>query len=642
MALGILRPWLLALSIFSGTLAGAQEAAAPDAAPGAQPASAAPADGSTAALPPEGQPQPGAAVAAPAAEVAPAGEAAPEPRAGQNWFALAGIVAFLMVFFGSLVWAIMAMEGAWFKAGRAAAESLGCAEPPYRNKTLTEDYEVHQWRYEDVPMLLETGSKIVAAPGAPTGAIPIMGATVTADLPKRLPYSLTVCRAQFADGRPLKTGDATFDEEVFCSSSSDEDARRLLADGGVRQAIRDLLQSDSSLPTVRGTVTAKAVEVQVHDRKRVREYCVKAAALARALSRRGESLAPAAPAAPAGKPAAPALPPADPSRPALGLDRAATAFPSWRVEGPVVFREEAIYFFISSLGYAPGEPGAGELLGAAGGLVGALAGAAVDKALRAAPERPAGLYFGSARDISERVGPAMAEAPSIVRCQEFFVVPRSDVQKVELDDAQNLLVMTAERAFTLSGDDMLKAKGFLAFRGYGNRATAAPPAAQVPAGRSLPHPSAVRPTPEPPPSPASPYVGTAEDSLPLKPAGAVQNAQDWLELAKAHMARNDLVQARRCYAQASERAPRLTEAWIGLGLCFSKAKQVEEAAKAFDRALKLEPKNGQALREKGRALLAGGLLGSALIELQEASAGDPSDTEAAELLYECRKRLGKL
>lgn len=614
-----LRPWLLALALLPSAFVAAQESVAPE----AQPVAEAPAEASP-------------------AQAAPSAEAAAALPANQetNWAALAGIIGFLVVLLGGLVWFIMAQEGAWFKAGRAAAESLGCVEPPYRNKTLTEDFEVHQWRYEDVPMLLETGSKIVAVPGSPAGAVPIMAATVTADLPRRLPFALTVCRAQFADGRALTLGDAEFDSEVFCSTSSDEDARKLLGD--VREAVRDLLQSDSSLPTVRATITAKAVQVQVFDKKRVREYCVKAAALARGLSRRAGAAAPAP--APAGarlaSPQAPGLPAADPSRPALGLDRLATTFPSWAVEGPVVFREEAIYFFVSSLRFSPDGPGTGQTLGATGGLVGALAGAALDQALRAEPAKPEGLTFGAARDVSERVGPAMAEAPGIVHCREFFVVPRSLVQKVVLDEAQDLHVMTAERTFTLSGQDLLKAKGFLAFRGYGGRSAAA--AAPAPAPAAAPYglaPAMPAPTT---PAPASPYAAAADSPLPLKPAGGVQNAQDWLELAKAHWDRNDLVQARRCYAQASERDPHLTEAWIGLGLCFAKAKQAEEAAKAFDRALKQEPKNGQALREKGRALLAGGLLGAALTVLQEASASDATDAEAAELLHECRKRLGKL
>lgn len=383
--------------------------------------------------------------------------------------ALAGIIGFVVLLVGGLGYAIMAMEKAVFNAARKAATELGCPHPPFRNKTLTEDYEVHQWDYNGVAMTIQAGSKVIAAPGVPTGAVPVMGTTVIAGLPKKLPFQLSVNRPRTLQGVLFKTGDPAFDEELWVVTSNDEAACKLLADAGLRQTIRELFQSERSVPTVRGWLTQGEVTVD-GDWRIVRDSCIKAAALARSLTHKAEKLGLFSPAPPE---AAPALPAAEPAGPAMTMDALATQFPSWAVTGPCLFREEGVYFFVKSITFVADKPGAGQLLGAGlgqgGALLGALGeavGAAVDDGLREAPAKPRGLYFGSARDISERLGNGLKEVPDILNCREFFVVPRAAIQKVQLDGSGNLVLMTSGRTFTLSGGEMEKAKGFLAFRNY--------------------------------------------------------------------------------------------------------------------------------------------------------------------------------
>lgn len=414
---------------------------------------------------------------APAATPAPAPapvKETPPPPAGPSAGGIFGVVAFLVLILGGIGYMIFMMEGAVFKAGRTAATALGCPHPPFRTKTFTEDFEVHQWIYDGVAMTVSAGSKIVAAPGAPTGAIPIMGITVTAELPKKLPFQFAINKPNVMRGPFFKTGDSIFDEELGVVTSNDPAAKKLLGDAGLRKSIRVLFQSDRSLPSVRGWLSEKEVTIDSGDRSIVRENCVNAAILAKVLSQKAESLGLFAPAASAAAAPAPlALPDANPAGPVMAFDGLTTEFPSWTMEGSCLFREEGIYFFVKSMSFVADKPGAGELLGAGfgqgGALLGALgeaAGAAFDESLRDGPDKPQGLYFGSARDVSERLGKALQEAPGINQCREFFVVPRADVQKVQMDEHGSLVVWTAARSFRLTGGEMEKAKGFLAFRGY--------------------------------------------------------------------------------------------------------------------------------------------------------------------------------
>lgn len=417
------------------------------------------------------EPEPTPQKAAPAA-AEPAVEA-PPPASGPSAGGIFAIVSFVVILIGGIFYAISAMEGAIFQAARTAAAELGCPHPPFRTKTFTEDYEVHQWNYNGVSLMVQAGSKIVAVPGAPTGAVPIMGITVIAELPKKLPFQFAVNKPALMQGPFFKTGDSLFDDELGVVTSNDEAARKLLADAGLRHLIRELFQSDRSLPTVRGWLSEKEVTVDSGDRRIVRENCLKAAALAKALTQKSEALSLFSTTASAPQTAALALPACNAGGPTLAQDDIAVLFPSWSVEGSCLYREEGIYVFVKVMNFVSDKPGAGELLGAgfgqAGALVGALgeaAGAALDASLRDSPAKPEGLFFGSSSDISDRLGKAMQEAPGIANCREYFIVPRADIQKVQLDAFGHLAVMTAVRSFTLSGGDMEKAKGFLAFRGY--------------------------------------------------------------------------------------------------------------------------------------------------------------------------------
>ena len=62
-----------------------------------------------------------------------------------------GLVAFVV----GILYFIAATGGAWLERAREAATALGCADLPSVNKTLTEEFEVHQWTCQGVAMTLK-------------------------------------------------------------------------------------------------------------------------------------------------------------------------------------------------------------------------------------------------------------------------------------------------------------------------------------------------------------------------------------------------------------------------------------------------------------------------------------------------------
>ncbi|MBI4424820.1 MAG: tetratricopeptide repeat protein [Elusimicrobia bacterium] len=125
---------------------------------------------------------------------------------------------------------------------------------------------------------------------------------------------------------------------------------------------------------------------------------------------------------------------------------------------------------------------------------------------------------------------------------------------------------------------------------------------------------------------------------PPRPVGATQTAEDWKTQADAHLARGDRAAAMRCYKTAVEKDRRLAAAWVGLAVCYGKARELEQALGAFDKALELEPGSPAVLREKARALIGANRWGSALEALEKALGRDPTDAEAAALLEQCRRK----
>ncbi len=194
-----------------------------------------------------------------------------------------GLVAFVV----GILYFIAATGGAWLERAREAATALGCADLPSVNKTLTEEFEVHQWTCQGVAMTLQAGSQMRdAPPGSQAPGVIIMSALIVAELPKPLPFEFSIGNPRLPSGPVISTGDAEFDEELAVRASDEAAARRLLASPELRAELRSFYQSSRSLPTVMGSVSETEVRIQTFDRKHIRELCERAAALALTLSGR--------------------------------------------------------------------------------------------------------------------------------------------------------------------------------------------------------------------------------------------------------------------------------------------------------------------------------------------------------------------
>jgi hypothetical protein len=157
---------------------------------------------------------------------------------------------------------------------------------------------------------------------------------------------------------------------------------------------------------------------------------------------------------------------------------ACVAFPSvvsvvegFRITGPLVIREDGMYFFMKEcariqegrFGTAVGH----SMGGLVGGLVGAAINAAVDKSTEAPEYRPNKLIFKPAYEIIESVQKALADAPGIPACKEFFIIEKRDITQLGFGFLGGLTLKTKYLHMEVGGvDPQEKASGYFVLRQY--------------------------------------------------------------------------------------------------------------------------------------------------------------------------------
>jgi len=141
------------------------------------------------------------------------------------------------------------------------------------------------------------------------------------------------------------------------------------------------------------------------------------------------------------------------------------------ITGPLMIREEGLYFFMKACQRRE-DNRAGTMIGnQMGGIVGHLIGAginaAVDKACDSPLYRPEKFHYRLTEDIIESCQKALADAPDIPSCREFFVLDKKDIVSLEFGFFGGLTLKANYLKMEISGiDPREKASGYFALRGY--------------------------------------------------------------------------------------------------------------------------------------------------------------------------------
>ena len=101
-----------------------------------------------------------------------------------------------------------------------------------------------------------------------------------------------------------------------------------------------------------------------------------------------------------------------------------------------------------------------------GGLIGLAIGAIVDGA-SGWYERPAKIALRPTSDIIDDVRSAVADAPDIPSCREFFVIDRQDIMRISRALLGGLKIETPRLSLRIAAlDPIEKASGFLKLKRY--------------------------------------------------------------------------------------------------------------------------------------------------------------------------------
>ena len=101
-----------------------------------------------------------------------------------------------------------------------------------------------------------------------------------------------------------------------------------------------------------------------------------------------------------------------------------------------------------------------------GGLVGLAIGALVDSA-RGRYDRPEKIALRPASEIIDEVRHAVADAPDIPSCREFFMIERRDISRIWRASLGGLKIETPALTFRIAGFDRVeRASGLLKLRRY--------------------------------------------------------------------------------------------------------------------------------------------------------------------------------
>ncbi len=141
-----------------------------------------------------------------------------------------------------------------------------------------------------------------------------------------------------------------------------------------------------------------------------------------------------------------------------------TRIEGWAIAGPLVIDERGLVFFVREMRIVKANWTQAGVR--SGGLVGLAIGALVDSA-RGRYDRPEKITFRPTSEIIDDVRAALADAPDIPSCREFFMIGRADIRKISRATLGGLKIETPALTFRVDGFDRVdRASGFLKLRRY--------------------------------------------------------------------------------------------------------------------------------------------------------------------------------
>jgi hypothetical protein len=160
------------------------------------------------------------------------------------------------------------------------------------------------------------------------------------------------------------------------------------------------------------------------------------------------------------------LRPATPSRSGsfLAFPAVGTRIEGWAIAGPLVITERGLVFFVRDMRIVKANFTQAGIR--TGGLVGLALGALVD-GVRGRYDRPRKIAFHPTSSIIDDVRAAIADAPDIPSCREFFMIGRTDIMRISRATLGGLKIETPGLSFRIGGFDRVeRASGFLKLRRY--------------------------------------------------------------------------------------------------------------------------------------------------------------------------------
>jgi hypothetical protein len=136
----------------------------------------------------------------------------------------------------------------------------------------------------------------------------------------------------------------------------------------------------------------------------------------------------------------------------------------WAIAGPLVINERGLVFFVREMRIVKANWTQAGIR--SGGVVGLAIGALIDSA-RGRYDRPEKITLRPTSEVIDQVRAAIADAPDIPSCREFFVIERAEIRKISRATLGGLKIETPALTFRIDGFDRVdRASGFLKLRRY--------------------------------------------------------------------------------------------------------------------------------------------------------------------------------
>ena len=141
-----------------------------------------------------------------------------------------------------------------------------------------------------------------------------------------------------------------------------------------------------------------------------------------------------------------------------------TRIEGWSIAGPLVINERGLVFFVREMrNMRMNFTQAGVR---SGGLIGLAIGVVAD-GVSGRYERPAKIALRPTSEIVDDVRSAVADAPDIPSCREFFMIERQDIVKISRALLGGLKVETPQLTLRIAAlDPIEKASGYLKLKRY--------------------------------------------------------------------------------------------------------------------------------------------------------------------------------